>query len=252
MCRHLAYLGPPRTLAEILIEPPHGLYEQSFAPRRQVHGRVNADGFGLGWWTGGATPSRYRRAVPIWADENLDDLAGQIRSGAMLGAVRDATTGSALDERAAAPFRAGERLFSHNGVVRDWRRLPEQIDTGLGVGELLAMEAMCDSALLWAMIAARLSVGQSTEAAIEAVVAEVARARPEARLNVLVMDRGAITAACWGDGLVYRQSDGSIRVASEPCDDVDGWSEVPQHHLLSATATAATVRPLSVAAQLET
>ena len=50
MCRHLAYLGPPATLRSVVIEPPHGLYRQAWAPRRQRYGTVNADGFGVGWY----------------------------------------------------------------------------------------------------------------------------------------------------------------------------------------------------------
>ena len=50
MCRHLAYLGPPATLRSVIIEPPHGLYRQAWAPRLQRHGTVNADGFGVGWY----------------------------------------------------------------------------------------------------------------------------------------------------------------------------------------------------------
>ena len=42
MCRHLAYLGPPVTLRSVLIDPPHGLYRQSWEPRRQRHGTMNA------------------------------------------------------------------------------------------------------------------------------------------------------------------------------------------------------------------
>ena len=53
MCRHLAYLGPPVSLARLVLTPAHGLYEQSWAPRRQTHGVVNADGFGLGWYPEG-------------------------------------------------------------------------------------------------------------------------------------------------------------------------------------------------------
>ena len=57
MCRHLAYLGPPASLRSVLIDPPHGLYRQAWAPRRQRHGTVNADGFGVGWYAP-ATRSR--------------------------------------------------------------------------------------------------------------------------------------------------------------------------------------------------
>ena len=72
MCRHLAYLGPPATLRSVLIDPPHGLYRQAWEPRRQRHGTVNADGFGIGWYAeGDPVPARYRRGLPIWGDPSL-------------------------------------------------------------------------------------------------------------------------------------------------------------------------------------
>lgn len=53
MCRHLAYLGPPTTLAALLLVPPHGLLRQSYAPMdMRGGGTVNADGFGVGWYPG--------------------------------------------------------------------------------------------------------------------------------------------------------------------------------------------------------
>ncbi|MFE0319543.1 hypothetical protein ACFW05_26140, partial [Streptomyces albogriseolus] len=53
MCRHLAYVGPAEPLGALLVGPPHGLYRQSWAPRRQRYGTVNADGFGVGWYADG-------------------------------------------------------------------------------------------------------------------------------------------------------------------------------------------------------
>ena len=62
MCRHLAYLGAPATLRSVIIDPPHGLYRQAWAPRCQQHGTVNADGFGVGWYApGDPGPARYRQ-----------------------------------------------------------------------------------------------------------------------------------------------------------------------------------------------
>ena len=61
MCRHLAYLGPPVTLAALLLDPPHGLLHQSWAPAdMRGGGTVNADGFGVGWY-----PRRGRPAGPL-------------------------------------------------------------------------------------------------------------------------------------------------------------------------------------------
>ncbi|MZE74212.1 class II glutamine amidotransferase, partial [Streptomyces sp. SID5789] len=53
MCRHLAYVGPEEPLGRLLVAPPHGLYRQSWAPRHQRYGTVNADGFGVGWYAAG-------------------------------------------------------------------------------------------------------------------------------------------------------------------------------------------------------
>ncbi|MBE9500101.1 hypothetical protein IHE61_24835 [Streptomyces sp. GKU 257-1] len=114
MCRHLAHLGPARTVGELLLAPPHSLHRQSWAPRRQEHGTVNADGFGVGWYADGdPVPARYRRSGPIWADGFFPDLCRVVRTRALLAAVRDATSGCSAGEAAAAPYAAGPWLFSH-------------------------------------------------------------------------------------------------------------------------------------------
>ena len=136
MCRHLAYLGPPTTLAALLFDPPHGLLHQSYAPAdMRGGGTVNADGFGVGWYPPAAAlaaahtpppvpgaapsgepataahpaaapplaaegapgrPARYRSDRPIWADTAFAALAPVTTGTAVLGAVRSATTGLPL------------------------------------------------------------------------------------------------------------------------------------------------------------
>src|ERR1700739_1410238 len=91
MCRHLAYLGPPVTPRALLPAPPPGVGTQAWAPRRQCHGTMNVDGFGVGWYADGdPVPARYRRAGPIWADPSFADLARVTRTRALLAAVRPA------------------------------------------------------------------------------------------------------------------------------------------------------------------
>src|SRR5262249_50315898 len=108
MCRHVAYVGPPVSLAELLLDPPFGLLRQSWEPRHQQHGRLSAEGLGVGWSAGDApVPARYRRDRPMWTDANLPELARVIRSGAVLAAVRSGTDGMGHAEGAAAPFRDG-------------------------------------------------------------------------------------------------------------------------------------------------
>src|ERR1039457_6688112 len=99
MCRHLAYLGPQATFRSALTDPPYGLLRQSWAPRQQRHGTVNADGFGVGWYADAdPVPARYRRAVPMWGDASFADLARVTSTRALLAAVRSATDGTAQGE----------------------------------------------------------------------------------------------------------------------------------------------------------
>jgi glutamine amidotransferase len=247
MCRHLAYLGVPVSPAELLVEPPYGLYHQSWSPRLQKYGTVNADGFGLGWFAeGDPVPARYRRAVPIWADENLLDLARVLRTPALLAAVRSATAGTSADQSAAAPYAGDGWLFSHNGALAGWPSALGPLAEQLAPTDLLQLEARCDSALVWALLRRRLRSGQEVAAALADTVTEVAE-HTSARLNLLVTDGRVIAATAWGDTLFHRLELGrSVLVASEPGDDGPGWTPVPDRSVLLATPDAVTVRPLDL------
>src|SRR5881398_1242097 len=80
MCRHFAWLGRPRTLAELILQPSYGLPRQAARPRWQNIELVNRDGFGTGWFPAGE-PGRavtYRRAVPYERDEGFATLAEKV------------------------------------------------------------------------------------------------------------------------------------------------------------------------------
>ena len=246
MCRHLAYLGPPVPLRSVLTDPPHALYRQAWAPRMQRHGTVNADGFGVGWYADGdPVPARYRRAVPIWDDASLPDLARVTRSGAVLAAVRSATPGTALGESDAAPFASGTWLFSHNGVVQGWPSVADRLSARLGTPSFTDMEAMVDSAFLWALVLGRLRTGAAPDAALAAAISGVEEAGGSGRFNFLLTDGRSITATAAGDTLWYRRADAAVIVASEPCDNEPGWTEVPDRRVLTAAPSGVAVRLLS-------
>jgi glutamine amidotransferase len=246
MCRQLAYLGPAAPLGDVLVAPPHSLLRQSWEPRRQRHGTVNADGFGVGWYADGdPVPARYRRAGPIWGDQSFADLARVVRSGAVLAAVRDATLGGADGEAAAAPFASGPWLFSHNGAVKGWPRSLAPLTTAVPPVDLLSLEARCDSAFVWALLLYRLRSGDDQGQALADTVLEVAEAAPGSRLNLLLTDGETITATAWGDSLWYLTEPGrSTVVASEPYDDDPHWREVPDRTLLAASRTDVLLTPL--------
>lgn len=235
MCRHIAYVGLAAVLGDILVEPPHGLYRQSWAPRRQRYGTVNADGFGVGWYApGDPAPARYRREGPIWADPSFADLARVVRSSALLAAVRDVTEGCAPDEAATAPFAADRWLFSHNGTVDGWPKSVAGVAAALPTEELLNIGARCDSALVWAHALNRLRAGVKSGPALVGTVAAFDAAAPGSRLNLLLTDGRSIAATTWGDTLWHLHDPGRhLTVASEPYDDDPRWTEVPDRTLLA-------------------
>jgi gamma-glutamyl hercynylcysteine S-oxide hydrolase len=228
MCRHLAWLGAPRSLSELVLEQPHGLLVQSYAPRRQRHGLMNADGWGVGFFAAERKqPARWRSSRPLWADASFASVAPVISSGCVLAAVRSATAGMPLDETATAPFQSGRWLMSHNGVV-DRAVLGPHPDA----------ESVCDSALLAAHL-----FDYGPERTAEFVTGVGAR-DPGARLNVLLSDGQQIIATRWNDTLSVLLRDDGVVVASEPYDDDRRWADVPEHHLVEVSGDAVTLTDL--------
>ncbi|MFD7160731.1 ergothioneine biosynthesis protein EgtC [Kribbella sp. NPDC059898] len=237
------------TLSSLVVTPSHSLYEQSWAPSdMRGGGSVNADGFGIGWYPEGDAavsggPVRYRRDVPIWTDENLPGLAGAIRSGAVLAAVRNGTVGMPYGQPAVAPFASGHWLFSHNGRITGWPGATAKLAESLPVADLLSLDAPTDSALLWALIVRRFGDGVPPADAVAAVVHDVAAAAPGSRLNLLLTDGEQLIATTWTHSLHVRRTHDSVTVASEPFGD-GGWQAVPDRSLLVATATSLQVTPM--------
>jgi glutamine amidotransferase len=247
MCRHLAYLGPPVTLRSVLIDPPHGLYRQSWAARRQRFGAVNADGFGVGWYAAGdPVPARYRRSVPIWADESFADVARVTTSRAFLAAVRSASASTEFGEAPVAPFTADGWLFSHNGRVDGWPGSVAAVAATLPATALLALDARVDSALLWALVLHRLRLGMPAADAVRDTIAVLESAGVTGRFNFLLTDGQVVAASSVGDTLCYRRAGGAVVVASEPSDDEPAWQDVPAGSLVIADTSGVTVSALSI------
>ncbi|CAN5502890.1 ergothioneine biosynthesis protein EgtC [soil metagenome] len=227
MCRHLGWLGAPVSVSSLVLDPPSGLLVQSYAPRRQKHGVVNADGWGVGFFDA-EVPRRWRSASPIWGDASLASVAPALFSGCVVAAVRSATIGMPMDASAAAPFTDGQWLLSHNGVV-DRAVLPLSV----------AAESVVDSAQLAALIFDR---GLD---ALGETVSEVGGADPSARLNIIAANGSRLLATTWGDTLsMLRRSDGVV-LASEPFDDHPDWQDLPDRHLIEVRGTDVTCIPLA-------
>jgi gamma-glutamyl hercynylcysteine S-oxide hydrolase len=233
MCRHLGWLGADVTVSSLMLDPPYGLRVQSYAPRRQKHCLLNADGWGVGFFdrsAQGEIPRRWRSAAPLWGDVSFESVAPALRSHCVVAAVRSATVGMPIEVSATAPFTDGRWLLSHNGIV----------DRGL-LPLSPSAESVCDSAMLAATIFER-----GLDALGDTVV-ELGTADPIARLNVLAANGSRLLATAWGDTLSILRRDDGVVLASEPYDDDPEWEDVPDRHLVEVTAQGITLTPLAPA-----
>lgn len=216
MCRHLGWLGESRSVASLVYDPPYGLLVQSYSPRLQRHGLMNADGWGVGFFDDEGVARRWRSATPLWGDASFGSVAPVLRSGCVVAAVRSASVGMPIEASASAPFSNGQWLLSHNGLV-DRTVLPASSGA----------ESTNDSALLAVLI---------FERGLEALgdtVTEVAACDPNARLNILSANGSQMRATTWGDTLFVLRRDDGVVLASEPFDDDKHWQEIPDRHLVT-------------------
>ncbi len=233
MCRHLGWLGAPVSVASLVLEQPSGLLVQSYAPRRQKHGLMNADGWGVGFFDPrekertDTVPRRWRSASPLWGDVSFASVAPALVSRCVVAAVRSASVGMPIEPSASAPFTDGTWLLSHNGIV-DRAALPASTRA----------ESTNDSALLAALIFER---GMD---ALADTVLEVASGDPGARLNILAANGSRLLATTWGDTLSVLHRDDGVVVASEPYDDDAAWQEIPDRHLVQVADGRVRCAPL--------
>jgi len=147
MCRWVGYLGAPIAPKELLQDPPQSLIEQSrrHAPDMAI---PNGDGTGLGWYEHRVVPARFRSITPAWGDENLVELASEIRSPLFLAHVR-AGTGTPVQQTNCHPFRYRNWLFVHNGHVANYERLRRELLLAVDPELFTNIKGSTDSELLF-------------------------------------------------------------------------------------------------------
>ncbi|WP_062995492.1 ergothioneine biosynthesis protein EgtC [Nocardia mikamii] len=265
MCRHLGYLGPPAPVGELLTRGPHSLRTQSWAPNDMRHGgTVNADGFGVAWWTGDGAASRYRNSAPIWTDPAVEEVLPQLSSPAVVAAVRSATVGMPVERTACAPFTDGGWGFSHNGVIQNWRTVLPTVAKQFGSPDLLDAESATDSAALWVVLRAALDgIGalssafegrsesaarlRAVAAAVTATVRAVLAQAPSARLNLLLGDGETLWATTVHHSLSVLVTDEVAVVSSEPYDDDPRWQPITDRQVVTVRPGLLVVEPLDAA-----
>jgi len=250
VCRHLAYLGPPRTLHSLMYAPPHSLERQSYAPRLNIGNRLNADGFGVGWYTGDHVV-RYRRSQPIWTDVSFAEVSEVVQTTCAVAAVRSATVGFPVDESCAQPLRCERWLFSHNGRIEDFGPVEAKLREMAGdLAQVPEARAPFDSALLFAQAVRAWRNGRTLAEGLAETVRFVTAIAP-GRYNLLASDGDSLAATTWGDSLFIRTDDTgqagfsrAVVIASEPYDGSSAWQQVPDRSLVTADASGISIHPL--------
>lgn len=251
MCRHVAYIGPEMPLSEVLFTAPHGLVRQASAPEELVYARMNADGFGFGWYGEDDQAVVYRRADPIWQDPNLERLARNLYADLWLAAVRSATLGFGGDVVNVQPFAYGDLLYSHNGFIEDFRPgIRRQIQNIIEPDVEAAILGTTDSEFLFALMRqfllddADLNLEGAMIESFSMIESWVGSDR--ALLNVILTDGERLAASRFAvndnsPSLYYTSDDdrfpeGAVIIASEPLTDRERWRSVPENHILVVAA----------------
>lgn len=153
MCRWLAYSGSPIQMESVLFKAKHSLIDQSLHARLGAT-TTNGDGFGLGWYGRQhegqplEPPFRYRSVHPAWNDRNLREAARAIHAPLFVAHIR-AATDTPAQETNCHPFRHGQWLFVHNGVIRDYPLLRRDLMLMIAPAYFGSLEGSTDSEVMF-------------------------------------------------------------------------------------------------------
>jgi predicted glutamine amidotransferase len=147
MCRWLAYSGSPVLLEELLYGPKNSLVVQSLHSQMGAE-ETNGDGFGVGWYGNRETPAVFHSIEPAWNDRNLRDITGHVTSGLVFAHIR-ASTGSPVQQTNCHPFRHGQWLWMHNGLIRDFTTVKRDLVLAVSPELYPEIEGTTDSEVLF-------------------------------------------------------------------------------------------------------
>lgn len=203
MCRLLAYAGHhPICLADLIKKPRNSLIAQSRSTQGEKR-RLNADGFGLGWYNlpMGPEPAIYRSTQPVWNDRNLHHFIEKTASQLFIAHIRASTVG-VVSEANCHPFSYDRYMMAHNGTIKEFHSIKRALITQLPDPLFLSIEGTTDSECLFYLI---LSFLQKPYMSLtEAVVSALSWIEKEqsnldekhySRINLVISDGSQIVAA---------------------------------------------------------
>lgn len=240
MCRWLAYQGEPIYLDELVYQPEHSLVHQSLEARKAVT-RVNADGFGLGWYTERKTPGQFHEVLPAWGDENLRSLAHHIRSHRFMAHVRS-STGTQVSRSNCHPFIYENWMFLHNGQIGGFDQVKYPLQLLLSEPLFLKLMGTTDSELIFLLMLQNGLVDNPIEAirkTLETIRIEMEKKQigDPLKASICISDGQYFWVVRYSSNqdapTVFIKQDGAnIVLASEPLEQSSEWKSVTPQSIL--------------------
>jgi len=263
MCRWMAYSGDPILVEDLLFRPKHSLIDQSLHSRLGAT-TTNGDGFGIGWYGDGPVPALFKSVDPAWNDQNLREIASQVRTPLFFAHVR-ASTGTPVQRTNCHPFRHGRWLWMHNGALRGFHETKRELLAAVDSSLYADIEGSTDSEALFFLALTFGLVDDPFAAVSRAVgfVEKVGRSHgvvDPVQMTVATTDGESVWVFRYSSEgrsrslffstkvaslrelhpeveVLHRLSDEARFVVSEPLRDLPGaWNEVPE-------SSAGVVRP---------
>lgn len=255
MCRWLAYSGSTVLLEELLLRPKHSLIDQSLHSRLGAE-TTNGDGFGIGWYGVGDTPGMFHSTEPAWNDRNLTELARHLASPLVFAHIR-ASSGGAVQQTNCHPFRFGNWLWMHNGLIREFSTVKRDLAFAVDPSLYPHIEGSTDSELFF-HLALTFGLEEDPPAAVERAVGFIEQTghrhgvEHPIQMTVATTDGASIWAFRYSSehdsrSLFYSTAVDTLRdqypdnpalhglsddtrlIVSEPLGDLAGaWNEVPE------------------------
>lgn len=221
-----------RLMAKLTDAPEPALYELSEAPSslRNLSSRGNRfnkprgphpHGWGVAYRQD-REMAIIKSARPASEDEKFTETAAKITTDLLLGHVRLASPGTAIDERNAHPFRKAELVMIHNGTIRAFAS-PGQNDS--------------EAFLNW--LSAR---WDRTDDGLARLLSQAKAALDYTAMNIILTDGRKLFALRQTLDepeylryytLHYLRERGRLLISSEPLDQRP-WEPLPNGHLLIA------------------
>ena len=115
--------------------------------------RINADGFGVGWYNPAIhpEPAVFKDITPAWNNANLGSLAGKVASGCILAHVRAATRYDPVHRANCHPFQHHRLLFMHNGDIPGRGELHRRVIQGVDRTLIARIQGNTDTELAFTL-----------------------------------------------------------------------------------------------------